>query len=112
MNEHIRQGAQLVRGAVQQSIQDRDAEMQLKGFSRAAHISLRRIQEKLDLFRERMNAPGTGLTKAEQTAYSQLVTLHSEIEVDFDRYWHDVGADWRPRKPVTKAIIMPSKSPE
>jgi hypothetical protein len=36
----------------------------------------------------------------------------TEIEADFDRYWRGVGVDWRPQKPVAKAIIRPSASPE
>lgn len=112
MNEHFRQGTRLLKEAVQQSLEDRDDDMQLKGFTSAAGISLRRIQAKIDLFRERMNAPGTSLTKAEQTVYSQLVELESEIEADFDHYWRRVGVDWRPRKPIAKAVIRRPASPE
>lgn len=111
MNERFRQGTRFLQEAVQQSLENRDDDMQLKGFTSAAGISLRRIQAKLDLFRERMSAPGTSLTKAEQTVYSQLVELESEIEAEFDHYWRSAGVDWRPRKPVAKAVRRPA-SPE
>ena len=110
MNDRIRQAGRFIQGAAQQTFRDRDDDMQRKGFTSAAGISLRRIQEKLDLFKEQMKGPG--LTKAEQMVYTQLDELKSEIEADFDRYWRRSGVDWRPPKPVAKGVIKQPGSPQ
>jgi hypothetical protein len=73
-----------------------------KGFTSAAAISLRRIQEKLDALKSRMKSPG--LSQTEQAAYVQLEELKSEIEADCDRFWRGTDVNWRPRKPVAKAV--------
>ncbi len=37
--------------------------------------------------------------------YAHLDEVKSEIEADCDRYWRGSGVDWRPPKPVAKAVI-------
>lgn len=113
MNDQIRQTGQFLQHAFQESAQqalrDRGNDMQRRGFTSAAGISLRHVQEKLDAFKEQMKGPG--LTKAEQMVYTQLDELKSEIEADFDRYWRGSGIDWRPRKAVAKGVVkQPGKS--
>jgi hypothetical protein len=78
-----------------------DAQFQ-RGFTAAAGIAQRRVQEKLDGLREQMK--GAGLSPAEQAVYAHLDELKSEIEAECDRYWRGSGVDWRPLKPVAKAV--------
>lgn len=108
MNDHFRQAGKFIADAVQEStsrtISAHRDDGHREGFTRAAGISLRRIQEKLDVFREQMKSPG--LTKAEQTICAQLDELKSEIEADCDGYWRGTGVDWRPLKPVAKGVTM------
>lgn len=103
----IRQAGQVVvdalRDSAQQTMNDHRDAGHLKGFTRAAGITLRRIQEKLDGFREQMK--GAGLGQSEQAVYAHLDELKSEIEADCDRYWQGTGVDWRLPKPVAKAVI-------
>lgn len=108
VNDHIRQAAgrllhELVEEPVRQVVRDRDDDMYRRGFTRAAGISLRHIQEKLDFYKEQMT--GQGLNKAEQMVYTQLDELKAELEADFDRYWQSSGVDWRPPKPIAKGVI-------
>jgi hypothetical protein len=77
-----------------------------RGFSAAAGIALRQIQGKLDALREQMKGPG--LSQAEQAFYAHLDELKSEIETDCDRYWGGTGVDWRPQRPVAKAVVRPA----
>lgn len=70
---------------------------------RPCGIALRQIQKRLDDLREQMK--GKGLSQAEQAFYAHLDELKSEIEADCDRYWRGSGVDWRPLKPVAKAVI-------
>jgi hypothetical protein len=103
----IRQAGQFVAGAVRESAHQAmsdhgDADFQ-KGFTAAARIALRQIQEKLDGLREQMK--GAGLSQSEQAIYAHLDELKSEIETECDNYWRRTGVDWRPMKPVAKAVI-------
>ncbi|MGC4855283.1 hypothetical protein ACLQ24_18305 [Micromonospora sp. DT4] len=92
-----------VRDSVQDTMNDHgDAHFE-RGFSAAAGIALRQIQKRLDDLREQMK--GKGLSQAEQAFYAHLDELKSEIEADCDRYWRGSGVDWRPLKPVAKAVI-------
>ena len=113
MNDHIQQAGQFVKDAVRDSARqarsDHGDAMYQRGFTSAAGIILRRIQERIDGFREQMKGPG--LTKAEQAIYAQLDELKSEIEADCDRYWQGSGVDWRPLKPVAKAVIRQTGEP-
>jgi hypothetical protein len=103
----IRQAGQFVMDTVRDSAQETmsdhgDARFE-RGFSAAAGIALRQIQQRLDGLREQMK--GAGLSQAEQAFYAHLDELKSEIEADCDRYWRGSGVDWRPLKPVVKGLI-------
>jgi hypothetical protein len=103
----IRQAGQIVVDAVhdsaQQTMSDHGEAGFQRGFTAAAGIALRQIQAKLDGLREQMK--GAGLSQAEQAIYAHLDELRSEIEGDCDRYWRGTGVDWRPLKPVAKAVV-------
>lgn len=77
-----------------------------RGFTTAAGIALRQIQDRLDDFRKEMKGPG--LSQADQAVYAHLDELKSEIEAGCDRYWQGSGVDWRPPVPVAKAVIRPA----
>jgi hypothetical protein len=53
-----------------------------------------------------------GLSQSEQAIYAHLDELKSEIEADCDRYWRGSGVDWRPLKPVAKAVIRQADEQE
>ncbi|KAA6437962.1 hypothetical protein FQ330_00250 [Agrococcus sediminis] len=107
MNDRIRQAGEFLRDTVQQAtrqaLSDHDDAMLRRGFTSAAGITVRRIQEMLDASKEQMKS--TGLTKAEQAQYAQLEELKSGLEADYDRYWQGTGVDWRPLKPIAKGIV-------
>jgi hypothetical protein len=107
----MRQAGQVVMDAVRDSaretMSDRGQARFEDGFTAAAGIALRQIQNKLDGLREQMKGPG--LSHAEQAVYANLDELKSEIEADCDRYWRGSGVDWRPLKPVAKAVIRPGE---
>ena len=94
----IRQAGQFVidafRDSVRQTVNDHGDAKYQSGFTDATAITLRRIQEKLDGFREQMK--GSGLGQTEQAVYAHLDEIKSEIEADCDRYWQGTGVDWRP----------------
>ena len=103
----MRQSGEFVMGSVRDSARQAmsehgDFKFQ-RGFASAAGISLRRIQAKLDDFRQQMK--DAGLSRAEQAVYAHLDELKSEIEAECDRFWHGSGVDWRPLKPVAKAVM-------
>lgn len=104
MNDRIRQARQFIQGAVQESarqtLSDHGDDQHRKGFTRAASISLRLVQDEIDVLKEQMKGPG--LNKPEQALYAHLDELKSKIESDFDRYWQGTGVDWRLPKPVVK----------
>jgi hypothetical protein len=110
----IRQAGHLVidavRDSAQQTMNDHGDSKYQRGFTRATGITLSHIQEKLDGFREQMK--GSGLGQTEQAIYAHLDELKSEIEADCDRYWQGTGVDWRPLKPVAKAVIQRADEPE
>ena len=89
--------------ALRQVQSDHDQGQHLNGFRAAAGITLRHVDAKLDALKDQMR--GVGLTKAEQMAYAQFDELRSEIEAACDVYWRGTSADWRPRKPVAKAVV-------
>lgn len=89
--------------SARQVLGDHHNDGHIRGFSSAAGIALRRIQEKLDAYKEQMKGPG--LSKSEQARYAQLDELKSEIEAECDRYWRGSGIDWRPLKPVAKGVV-------
>lgn len=92
-----------VRDSAQQAMSDHgDAGLQ-RGFTAAAGIALRQLHERLDGLRGQMKS--AGLSQSEQAIYAHLDELKSEIEADCDRYWRGSGVDWRPMKPVAKAVI-------
>ncbi|MDX6254225.1 MAG: hypothetical protein QOJ11_559 [Frankiales bacterium] len=97
----------VVRDAAQETMNDHGEAQYQRGFTRAIGLALRHIQEKLESFREQMKGPG--LSQAEQAAYAYLDELKSEIEADCDRFWRGRGVDWRPLKPVAKAIQQPDE---
>lgn len=107
MNDRIVQARDFVREAVQEPVGQRSQERYKdgfrRGFSSAAGITLRQIQERLDVFKEQMK--GSGLTKVEQAVYVQLDELKSKIEADYDDFWRASGTDWRPIKPVAKGVV-------
>lgn len=107
MSSHLQKAGEFLRDAAQESarqvLSDHHDSGQIRGFSSAAGIALRRIQEKLDTYREQMKGPG--LSKSEQASYAQLDELKSEIEAEYDRYWRGSGIDWRPLTPVAKGIV-------
>ena len=107
MNNHFQKAGEFLRDTVQESarqvLSDHHYDGHIGGFRRAAGIALRRIQEKLDAYREQMKGPG--LSKSEQASYAQLDELKSEIEAECDRYWRGSGIDWRPLKPVAKGVV-------
>lgn len=94
-----------VRDSVHQAVSRQSAVGYERGFARAAGITLRRIQETLDGFREQMK--GSGLSPCEQAVYAHLDELRSEIEAACDSYWQGSGVDWRPLRPVVKGRIRP-----
>ena len=93
MNNHFQKAGEFLRDTVQESarqvLSDHRDDGHIRGFSSAAGIALRRIQEKLDAYREQMKGPG--LSKSEQA--------------ECDRYWRGSGIDWRPLKPVAKGVV-------
>lgn len=107
MSNQFQRTGEFLRDVVQEStrqvLSDHHYDGYIGGFSRAAGIALRRIQEKLDAYREKMKGPG--LSKSEQASYAQLDELKSEIEAEYDHYWRSSGVDWRPLKPVAKGIV-------
>ncbi|MFD1375462.1 hypothetical protein ACFQ4U_03755 [Micrococcus antarcticus] len=111
MNDHIWQKGKHIadtvletsRRAFKTELEDRHR----VGFTRAASMTLRLIQEKLAVFQKQMKGPG--LNKGEQAVYAQLSELKSEIEAEYDRYWQGTGVDWRPSKPVVKGVIRKTK---
>ncbi len=110
----IRQAGQIVvdavRDSAQQAMSDHGEASLQRGFTAAAGIALRQIQEKLDGLREQMKS--AGLSQSEQLIYAHLDELKSEIEADCDRYWRGSGVDWRPLKPVAKAAILQADKQE
>jgi hypothetical protein len=108
----IRQAGQFVMDAVRDSAQhtmsDHGEVLFQQGFTDAAGIALRQVQEKLDGLREQMKH--AGLSQAEQAIYAHFDELNSEIEADYDFYWRGSGVDWRsgvdlrPLKPVATAV--------
>ena len=107
MNSHFQKAGEFLRDTAQESarqvLSDHRDDGHIRGFTSAAGIALRRIQEKLDAYREQMKGPG--LSKSEQANYAQLDELKSEIEAECDRYWRGSGIDWRPQKPVAKGVV-------
>lgn len=105
----MRQAGQIVMDAVRDSgletMSDHGHARFENGFTAAVGIALRQIQNKLDGLREQMKGPG--LSQAEQAFFAHLDELKYEIEADCDRYWRGSGVDWRPLKPVAKAVIRP-----
>lgn len=110
----VRQAGQFVidavRDSAQQTMNDHGDGQYQRGFTSATGIALRLIQEKLDGFREQMK--GSGFSQAEQATYAHLDELKSKIEADCDRYWQGCGVDWRPLKPVAKAVRWQADEPE
>lgn len=104
---HLRQASEFVMEAigtsVRQTVADHEYVEHQRGFTSATGIALRLIQDKLDGFKEQMKGPGLGQT--EQAVYAHLDELKSDIEADYDRYWRGNGVNWRPLKPVAKAVI-------
>lgn len=100
----------VVRDSAQETMRDHGDVQYQRGFTRGAGITLSRIQDKLDVLREQMK--GAGLGKADQAIYAHLDELKSEIEADCDRYWRGSGVDWRPSKPVAKALNHRAHPPE
>lgn len=113
MNDYIRKTGEFMRDAVQEStrqtISDHRDDGHRRGFTGAAGITLHRIQEKLDGIKAQRKGPG--LTDAEYAVYAQLDELKSEIEADCDRYWRGSGVNWRPLKPVAKAVVRRTGEP-
>lgn len=103
----IRNASQFVkdslRDSAQQAMSDHGEVRYQRGFTAAADIPLRRIQEKLDALREQMKS--TGLSLSEQAIFAHFDELKSDIEAGFDRYWQGTGVDWRPPKPIAKGVI-------
>jgi hypothetical protein len=103
----IRQAGQIVMDAVrdsaQQTVSDHGEARFQRGFTAAAGIALRQIQEVLDGLREQMKSGG--LSQSEQAIYAHFDELKSKIEADCDSYWRGSGVDWRPLRPVAKAVI-------
>lgn len=110
MSSNFQKAGEFLRDAAQESarqvLSDHHDHGHIKGFSSAAGIALRRIQEKLYAYREQMKGPG--LSKSEQASYAQLDELKSEIEAEYDHFWRDSGIDWRPLKPVAKGVVKPA----
>lgn len=110
----IRQAGQFVLEAVRDSARqnrgDHGEDQHRRGFTSAIGITFQHIEEKLDGFKEQMKGPG--LSQAEQALYAHLDELKSEIEAECDYYWQDTGVDWRPIKPVAKAILRRAEEPE
>lgn len=107
MSSNFQKAGEFLRDAAQESarqvLSDHRDRGHIRGFSSAAGIALRRIQEKLDAYREQMKGPR--LSKPEQASYAQLDELKSQTEAEYDRYWRDTGIDWRPLKPVAKGTV-------
>jgi hypothetical protein len=110
----IRQAGQFVldtvRGSAQQAMSDHGEVGFQQGFTAAGGIALRQIQEKLDGLREQMKS--VGLSQSEQAVYAHLDELKSELEAECDRFWRGSGVDWRPLKPVAKAVIRQADEQE
>lgn len=106
MNDQARQARDSITGllrefALRESRKIRN-EGHAKGFKSAAGIALRRIQGKLDGFKEQMTGPG--LNKVDQAVYARLEELKSEIEADCERYWRGSGIEWRLPRPSARAL--------
>lgn len=103
----MRQAGQVVVGALRDSAQQARSDLgdrhYQRGFTSAAGITLRHIEDRLDNFREQMK--GAGLRQPEQAIYAHLDELRSDIETACDRYWQGSGVDWRPRRPVAKGVV-------
>lgn len=114
MNDRLRQIGKFVTDTIQEAAQqkssDRGDYRQLKGFTKAAGISLRLIQDKIDAYKEQMKGPG--LNKTDQAIYTHLDELKCEIEAQFDRHWQGSGVDWRPPKSVVKGAIKQAGEPQ
>ena len=107
MNDRIHQVGRFMQDVLQeparQKLSDHGDEMLRRGFTQAAGISLRLVQEKLDALKEQMTGPG--LSKVEQAIYANLDELKSELEAGFDRYWQGSDVNWRARKRVAKGVV-------
>lgn len=103
MNDRIRQIGQFVQGAVRESARHHGDEKHREGFTSAAGISLRLVQDEIEVLKEQMKGPG--LSKSEQVLLAHLDELKSKIESGFDRYWKGTGVDWRPPKPIAKGVL-------
>ncbi len=114
MDDRLRQIGKFVTDTIQEAAQQKTSDhgdyRQLKGFTSAAGISLRLLQNKIDAFKEQMK--GAGLSKTDQAIYTHLDELKSEIEAQFDRHWQGSGVDWRPPKPVVKGTIKQAGEPQ
>lgn len=99
-----------VRDSAQQAMSDHGEAGFQRGFTAAAGIALRQMQEKLDGLRAQMKS--AGLSQSEQALYAHLDELKSEIEASCDRYWRGSGVDWRPLKPVAKAVVRQANEQE
>ena len=98
------------RESAQRTLNDHSDDGHLRGFTSAADIALHCIQEKIDAFKEKMK--GSGLNKAEQAIYVQLEELKSEIEADYEFYWHDTSDASRPSSSVVKGAVRPAEEPQ
>lgn len=108
MHQRIQQVGQFVQDTVQkaarQRLTDHGDDEHMRGFTKAASISLGLVQNEIDALKEQMKSPG--LSKAEQAHCAHLEELKSQIEAEFDRYWQGSGFDWHPPKPlIVKGVI-------
>lgn len=91
-----------VRDSARQNRGEHGEDQHRRGFSRAIAITFKSVDEKLDGLKEQMK--GSGLSQADGALYAHLDELRSNIEAECDYYWRTTGVDWRPIKPVAKAI--------
>ncbi|GAA1440712.1 hypothetical protein [Leifsonia poae] len=109
MDEHIRRVGEFVGDALQEGARQAKAEIRdnahRQGFTSAAGITLRRVDDELDALRNRMKGEGPKLTQTDLVFYAKLEELKTDIEAEFDQFWRGSGIDWRPRKTLVKGVV-------
>lgn len=109
MDERIRRVGEFVGDALQEGARQAKADIRdnahREGFTSAAGIILRRVEDELDALKKRMKGQGPKLTQTDLVFYAELEELKADIVTEFDRYWRGSGIDWRPLKPVAKGVV-------
>ncbi|WP_147361897.1 hypothetical protein [Clavibacter phaseoli] len=104
----------LLRETVQEPLQqyrrEREDARSLQGFRTAAAITLRALDGRIDELKQQLL--GGSLSSLQQPLLFELEALRTKLEDDYDIYWRGTDADWRPIKPIAKAILRPQQDSE